>query len=533
MQVSRNLLIHKIKNCFPFNRLDDAAISNLIDHAEVLFFEIGQIIFRQGATGNSVYLVLEGEVGVLPDHDGRMSEINRKREGSIFGEEALIEAAKRLAMVRAETNLMVMKIPAAIVHQVQSKDLVFINSLKILVDSFFSLLKNRGNTPSGEEIIYFGRQHLFNLIARLFPAFLLIIGSFIGYLFLGKMITLVNGFIAALSAILVMAFITTWQLVEWEKNTLLITGNRVISKNVRLLRTENVMDTPLTAIMNIRSVKSLAGKLLGFGHLSIDTYTGENQVQNVPLVEFVQMLVEFRAAAAKQASIAKEQEAFKKILSDRQKGVGFAEDEILGKTLQVVPGSSDLSGSERTIIYRTHWIILLKKVLIPSLLFSLVILTSAFLYLNRAVASSNYFFFTISFLGLSFSLIWWLYQYFDWFYDRFQIIGDQIIDINQKPFGREEKRSASIFNIQSIRFERKGVVGMLLNFGTVYIRIGDEEFTFDNVSRPAEIQSRIFNLLEASLSGKVKKELTAQQVRLANWLEAYQQFQSESKQKPE
>ena len=70
------------------------------------------------------------------------------------------------------------------------------------------------------------------------------------------MITLVNGFIAALSAILVMAFITTWQLVEWEKNTLLITGNRVISKNVRLLRTENVMDTPLTAIMNIRSVKS-------------------------------------------------------------------------------------------------------------------------------------------------------------------------------------------------------------------------------------------------------------------------------------
>ena len=533
MQVSRNLLSQKIKSCFPFNRLDEAAISSLINQAEVLFFEEGQTIFRQGASGNHLYLILEGEVSVSKYLNGRLDEINRKHEGSFFGEEALVEATRRQAMIRAEANLMVLKVPAAVIHHVQSKDAVFANCLKILVDAFFTLLNVREGMPTNEGIYYFGIPHFSQLILRLLPAFLLIICSFLGYLLLANEVTQTSGLIAASGAILVLLIISLWQLLEWKKNTLLITGKRVISKQVHLLRTENVMDTPLTAIMNIRSVKPLVGKLLGFGHLSIDTFTGENRVIDVPLVESVQALIEFLAESAKADNITKEQEAFKRILAERKNRIGLAEGEIIKKSAQNVSGSSELLVDDRPIVYRTHWVILLRKVFLPTMVFALVILTSAFLYLNQVIAAGNLLFFIISFLALSISLIWWLYQYFDWYYDRFQLIGGQIIDINQRPFGREEKRSASIFNIQSIRFERIGLLGILLNFGTVYIRIGDEEFTFDNVPNPAEIQSHIFNQLEASLSGKEKKELTAQQVRLANWLEAYQQFQGEKQNKPE
>jgi hypothetical protein len=73
----------------------------------------------------------------------------------------------------------------------------------------------------------------------------------------------------------------------------------------------------------------------------------------------------------------------------------------------------------------------------------------------------------------------------------------------------------------------------LLNFGTVFIRIGDEEFTFDKVPDPAGVQARIFRALESSVSGKQKSELTAQQVRLANWLDAYQEFQKNRENKIE
>jgi uncharacterized membrane protein YdbT with pleckstrin-like domain len=532
MQVSRNLLIQKISHCFPFNHLGESAISDLIDHSEVLFFEKGQTIFKQGASGNHLYLLLEGEVGISRELDGRMVKVNRKNEGSIFGEEALMETTKRVTAAQAEANLMVLKVPAAIARLTQSKDPVFANSLKLLANAFTNLLEIRNGAPSGEEIFYVGRPHYYLLYLRLIPAGLLLIGTCLTYLLLVNGTTLISGFITFSAAILAFVLFGLWQVLEWSKNMLLITDKRVISKKVRLLRTENVMDTPLTAVMKIRSIKPLAGKLFGFGHLSIDTYTGENLVSSIPLVESVQGLVEFLTAAAKSDNIVKEQEAFKKILVERQTRYGFTEGERNRETDGEDADSFAFSADNQVVTYRTHWLMLLKKVLLPSLLFIFVILTSAFFYFNEVINSGSLLFFTFAFFTLSFSLIWWIYQFFDWYNDRFQLFEHQIIDINQKPFGREEKRSASIYNIQSIRFERKGLIGILLNFGTVYIRIGDEEFTFDHVPKPAEVQSRIFNLLEASLAGKQINELTSQQIRLANWLEAYQQFRNENEQSP-
>ena len=133
----------------------------------------------------------------------------------------------------------------------------------------------------------------------------------------------------------------------------------------------------------------------------------------------------------------------------------------------------------------------------------------------------------LPFALLSFSAVWWLYQFFDWYNDRYIILNDQIFDINKKPFGREERRSASIFNIQSIRFEKSGLAGILFNFGTVYIRIGDEEFTFDQVPNPAEVQRTIYQALQSALSGKKRKELTEQQLRIIDLLEAYEEFKRE------
>jgi hypothetical protein len=244
-------------------------------------------------------------------------------------------------------------------------------------------------------------------------------------------------------------------------------------------------------------------------------------------------LIEFSLASARAENQAKERESFKEILESHQSGISSPNAEKPDSPTYEKTGYSDPIHSQPAIIYRTHWLILLKKVLLPTMVFTMVILAAAFSFLNGLISAGSTAVFILIFISLSASVIGWIYQYFDWYHDRFQIINNQIIDINQKPFGHEDRRSASIFNIQSIRFERKGFLGILLNFGTVFIRIGDEEFTFDKVPDPAGVQTRIFRALESSVSGKQKSELTAQQVRLANWLDAYQEFQKNRENKIE
>jgi uncharacterized membrane protein YdbT with pleckstrin-like domain len=127
------------------------------------------------------------------------------------------------------------------------------------------------------------------------------------------------------------------------------------------------------------------------------------------------------------------------------------------------------------------------------------------------------------FITMSVSLLWWLYQYVDWRRDQYMITSDQIIDVNRKPFGMEDLRTAPIKNIQSVRYKRAGLLGLLFNYGTVFIRIGDDEFTFDHVPDPAAVQQAVFGALEKFLSEQKRADLSEQQQRLADWMISYQE----------
>jgi len=527
MQVSRNVLVKMIQKCFPFNQLDETAIQHLIEKSEVLFFENGQMIFQEGTPGGHLYLILEGRVSVLQEKRGLPFVINQKMDGGVFGEEVLLPSRKRMATLKAEANLMVLKIPAAFLTSFLSEYPDISKSLEILTSTYKNLINRRDALTLNESIYYFGRPHIFLYLKRLvLPLILAACLIFTFFLLSGNDNYSTASWIAlAAGSIMVLASIFSWQYLEWRRNTLNITARRVISNDIRLLKSEAVMDTPFNTVMNIRLTRTLVGKILGFGDLSIDTYTGEHRIPAVPKADQVQRLVEFLLDSAKAESQTKERESFKEILENQLGGTNTSNGEKSAGLPLDMNSSTKTIFSQPEIIYRTHWVILLKKVLFPTMVFAMVTLAAAFSYLNGLIPAGSTTINSLVFILLSASVVGWIYQFFDWYYDRFLIIDNQIIDINQKPFGQEERRSASIFNIQSIKFERKGLLGILLNYGTVFIRIGDEEFTFDKVPNPAGVQARIFRALESSISGKQKSELTAQQVRLANWLDAYQEFQ--------
>ena len=76
-------------------------------------FEPGDMIFRQGDLGDSVYVIEEGECDVFREQNGEQNLLATLGRGEYFGEMALLSDRTRNATIRARTAMRVLIIPKA------------------------------------------------------------------------------------------------------------------------------------------------------------------------------------------------------------------------------------------------------------------------------------------------------------------------------------------------------------------------------------------------------------------------------------
>jgi len=147
-----------------------------------------------------------------------------------------------------------------------------------------------------------------------------------------------------------------------------------------------------------------------------------------------------------------------------------------------------------------------------------VVLTRALNYWTFLPTTSVYAISTLIFLVL---LLIWGYNYWDWRDDKYQVTPDQIIDIDRKPLGKEEKRAAPLENILSLEHSRPGFIPMAFNFGDVSISIGGSKFVFEGVSNPALVQQDIFSKMNSRKEKKAASDKARENKKMALWFEAY------------
>jgi CRP-like cAMP-binding protein len=70
----------------------------------------GEIIIRQGESGDSMYEIQDGEVEVIQEKDGREVRLAVLGKGDFFGEMAIFEREVRSATVRAKGKVRVLTI---------------------------------------------------------------------------------------------------------------------------------------------------------------------------------------------------------------------------------------------------------------------------------------------------------------------------------------------------------------------------------------------------------------------------------------
>jgi signal transduction histidine kinase len=80
--------------------LPEEDLERLYEMAETVSVPAGQLVLREGDTGDSLYIVLEGELEVTKRRGGQEVVLSSYEPGQFFGEMALLERAPRSASVR-------------------------------------------------------------------------------------------------------------------------------------------------------------------------------------------------------------------------------------------------------------------------------------------------------------------------------------------------------------------------------------------------------------------------------------------------
>ncbi|MDQ4070819.1 MAG: ATP-binding protein [Actinomycetota bacterium] len=94
--------MHELRAARPFRHLDDDQLARIADLGAIRSVGAGEAVFRPGDESDGLYVVLEGRVTLCrPGGDGRLFDLGERGPGGSFGEPALLDGARRSALVVA------------------------------------------------------------------------------------------------------------------------------------------------------------------------------------------------------------------------------------------------------------------------------------------------------------------------------------------------------------------------------------------------------------------------------------------------
>ena len=538
MIVNRDNLQKMLRSVYPFNRVEVEQLSVLADKTEVVFFKSGEMVYMEGASAKYLYILFEGEVEVLKEERHALVKKNHLYAGDLLGEDTLTRRQLRQTSVRALEDTLLIRISMPVLARFIQRNPELRTDFQFIASVYELLIKRSARLDFGAEAIYYiGQPHGLYLVVKtlLMLALTLVVGTGIYFMQSAGVISTLLAYWMTGAAALLFVLWFWWNFLEWSNDLYFFTDRRVINQEQGIFLYEGREETPMDMIISLSSQASFLGRQYGFGDLFIKTFTGSLRLKNVQRVDQTRSYLDYLIEKSRSSKRREGKRDFAKYLSQRK---GFAEegdfqaneDERIGTVghihstsfLQRLLGLKHTRGD--TVFYRTHWLFLFRKTILPFFLLAALALLLGYMIGTNARLLDSPFVFGLLILAMTAAGFWWLYQYLDWRNDQYIITPDQLIDVYRKPLGREDRRTAPLENIQSIRYQRLGIPGLLFNYGTVYVKVGNEDFTFDNVYHPLEIQQTLFAYLERADLIEKRATLAEQQRQMLDWMDTYQQF---------
>lgn len=535
MPIDRSDLIKLFKQIHLFRGIDDLQLSAAVAYFEELDVKAGDLVFEQGEDSNTFYIIYHGRLNVsrYTAETHQSHQIGFVEDGDYIGQEVLAEEWPRQVTVTAATDATLLVIDVPNFKTLLNVIPALSSRLQMMLDSYRLMLNTKFAWLDPEEYVYFvARRHILFLFLHIVPPIAVgILTLPVLYLFLSTVPLLATTSIFFIGlALLTLAAWFAWGWIDWSNDYYIVTNRRIIYQERVILLYDTRQESPLNAIQSTSVNSTQIGRILGYGNVAIRTYIGTILFRGISDPQQVMALIQEQQARAQVSSRRAELSQMEKLIEGRIFGgqptpQPAAPPKSPVKTSPVQDFLSDLFHLRRdiggTILFRTHWFYLLRKTWVPALLlfglFAIWLLTAFGVFTLMSLLS-------VTVLVFGFGLVvggWWLYQYLDWHNDVYLITPEQIVDVNKKPLGKEERRAAPIKNILSIEYKRLGILGLVLNFGTVYIRVGDQQLTFDEVYNPSEVQRELFNRLAARTHAEKVAAQENERQRMIDWVAAY------------
>ena len=557
------------REMYLFRALTEAEMKEAASKFDEVSLRPGDRVFGQGEPGNAFYIILKGEVAVTRQVGEQVRQLDVLVAGDFFGEEALLTRRRRSASVSA--------VGPATLLKATEEDFVWLTAeIPQIKAALKRIMQTRDMVRSGkfswlndDEIVYqIRRKHWGALLLALWMPLIVLFFSLLAFGAAGLAASYGQmPFVyvsAAIGLLLLVVFLMWggWAWIDWRNDYYIVTNQRAVWVEQVIFFYESQVEAPLGAIMAVDMNSTLLGRLIGYGNVIISTYTGKVIFQMIgdphQMVHLIEEYWHRTQRQGKQMEAQELQNAMWKAMGKPDKvktpapAAAPAKPAPAGPAAPAQPAAAPAKKSEgpggyeeptvrsnylgsifqvrlergNTITYRKHWLILMKKTLIPTLLgLGLFALVVGYIGLYFSTTSGLISPVWVVMLGLVlFFLVifpWWLYNYIDWRNDIYQLTDKNIFDIERKPLGTEQRKSASLENILSLEHRRPGFLGYIFNYGPVIITVGDTKFTFDYVSQPARVQRDIFNRMNALRIQKQRTAAAAERERTMALLSVY------------
>lgn len=535
MQTSSGTNLAFLKTIYPFHLLTDLELAEIAPLVERRAYSEGTVLFRYGELADFLYIIQSGTVKIQCKRKSVESDLEMLTEGELFGEEALGGDGTRQTAAVCTGRVILLRISSALLQQMADANPPLRDAFHLLFNS--AGLNRRIDLPwrtPAEPVLLITRRHSFFLIARMVSLGVLALAAFSLLLYLSFTSKTMPVFLlfAAILALGVGLFFCAWSGVEWLNDYFIITRERVISQRQMIGFFEGRQESPLSAILSTGMDSTIWGRTIGFGTIVVRSYTGDLRMDKLPHPELIYGLLESRrqrnTVENRREVQARISEALNQRLHPEKTPVKPSNSRVHEEHSQGIYDSNSIGDLiarffvlrdefNGNIVYRTHWFILVKRTFLPALILVAVVGFVLARFTGTFNLVSESFVYSTALLASLLGWGWWIYRYIDWHNDVYIITSDQLVDMNRKPLGHEEKRSAPLKNIQTVEYKRNGLIGLLLNYGTVRIQIGNEELTFDNVYKPSSVQREVYAKF-AAYNEKLKRN---EQERLADWIQTY------------
>jgi len=102
----------QLRNIPMFAKLDSSKLKLLAFTSEMVNYTDGDTIFYQGESADCAYVIMDGDVDVISETESGPIVATTLRQNQLFGEMALLNNVPRVATMKANGDLVVMKITA-------------------------------------------------------------------------------------------------------------------------------------------------------------------------------------------------------------------------------------------------------------------------------------------------------------------------------------------------------------------------------------------------------------------------------------